>query len=285
MASFVTKTAMATLLVVGLTVVLGPLSGVSHAVVLLSEDWEAGTGGQLITAAPFNFEGYFGTNEANISSSPLHAGWSDKALDGSTALRDSGGGLVAQDVYHRKPVPTMTQAAQVGQFVVTARAWWDENTSTSSGIGFVSGSGSTVAAGGGFRNVFLTWISDGDIWTFAVAGAGGTNVDINSSLGTSMDVDVEVGLDYGTAEAWANVFAHGSLVPIHTFGPVSLNPAANFMGELTDLMLPQNTGAPFGYGVDLDDIVVSTESIIPEPSTVVILLSGLLGIVSCRKRR
>jgi len=106
-----------------LAVLVSGLS-IASAQVVLQENWEAGTGGQLITDPPFGFEGYFGANFANISSTPLHAGWSDKALDGSTAQRDPDGPdpLAPRDVYHRKVIPGMTHQSQTGQFIVRARA-------------------------------------------------------------------------------------------------------------------------------------------------------------------
>jgi len=78
-----------------------------------------------------------------------------------------------------------------------------------------------------------------------------------------MDVDVEVGVDYDNTTAWANLYPHGSTTAIHSFGPVTTNTedgptGPNPMGELTSVLLFQTTTAPYGYGVDLDDIVVST---------------------------
>jgi hypothetical protein len=236
--------------------------------VLWSEDFDSGTEGQSITAAPFQWTPVSAdpgdpTNPAALAdfflAPDLHPGWTGLAVDGSSSVRGlchwepsaRGDGYVRKDIGNLLP--------SHGIITLSAKMWADPN-QTEAGLLWINKAGSWMMLS--FLSEYHQWIIDvrGYAWDDSVIFAP-------RGIGENMTVIGTIYTDLDNVEAWAVLADAASGLPIWTSGRQALNPAKL---HLEMVYIWQNRCENYGFGtdagMDIDDIVVTGPATVAPPS-------------------
>lgn len=268
MTSKMTATVMASILIAA----TAAMNCYGANVPVYSEDFEGGTDGQSVTAAPFNWTGD-GADDADVTST-TQFGAGTLAFDGDTANTSGPVGFV-HDVPSARPIDD--------NYTLSARAYLKEahpdggvtGTGTAQGaFGFVDSSGDYV---GWYYNA-----GGSDQWQlrdFAVipeALGAGVDVGVNEIIDLSVTFDVTTGTISGSM--------------VHGGGTLNLTLSGTYsQAQLLDwdtvrfLSDYQNgAGAGIERGLHLDDILLMAN--VPEPGTLALLGIGALVLRMYRRR-
>jgi hypothetical protein len=241
-------------------VAVSAMSTTVQANVLYSENFDGATDGAPLTAISGWINAY--GNVPDVTSAAPLGGGSDLAIDQSTA--------VSGQTFSRHP--NVAPSADALSYTLEADLYSSEPGSFNSGIGF--GVGTT-------EQVTVAWL---DGWFFRVtagwAGAAGNAATFTTSTeGVDEEVRARIHFDLEADTVQASIIGASG-----TFTSPLVSFADGNESNLGDLMLfADMRGASGQIPVDVDNILLS-EAIIPEPTTAMLTLGGLMALIGRRKK-
>ena len=258
-------------LLVGVTVVL--LSALqANATVVFSEDFEGGTDGQLLSAAPYswNVQGLIsGSTEVQVDSA-------NSFLDGLSVNGSTGTSTLG--IYNHA-LPAQTAGAL--SYTVTADVFAAElgngHGTHQSGFGFHK-----IDSFPAYGTVSYDKTQFGGGWYLDIRGLTGIDPDrypFSSPVqGVDKSVVATVSLDLVTNQVTGSIFDGTNTYSITQSFP------AGAASAIDSLVYVSGASTFHAGSLDIDNIVV-TEVVVPEPTSCLLLSLGFVGLLGCGWRK